>query len=253
MASARQLAANHKNAQRSTGPKTPEGKAKSKFNGLKHGLTAATVVLPYEDQIAYHELRAQILEDFTPADAMEWMLVDQLASAWWRTIRARKVEGALMDAHTKTLMRKNEIEELEGEEENFGALGVAMACHPEATFKNYHRYDSSIDRAFYRAYDRLQKIKDKRNREQQRQAPPPPAAAIIDECPEMGLASNGRTAAAGHAASSAHASPSQPSSAASIVISAFNSLEMGQPDLAACAALSNLAASAPGILARTTR
>ena len=108
--------------------------------------------------------------------------------------------------------------------------------------------DSSINRAFYRVYDGLQKIKDKRNRERQRQAPVEPAAAsaLVPDCPEMGFGSFGNMAPAGQATS-------QPSNAASIVISAFSNLEIGQPDFAACAALSNLAESAPGTLARTTR
>jgi hypothetical protein len=72
------------------------------------------------------------------------------------------------------------------------------------------------------------------------------ATAPRPNCPEMGFGSFRNTAAAGQGTS-------QPSNAASIVISAFINLEIGQPDFAACAALSNLAKSAPGTLARTTR
>ena len=46
--------ANLLNAQRSTGPRTEEGKAASSLNSLKHGLTAKTVVLPGEDPAEYH-------------------------------------------------------------------------------------------------------------------------------------------------------------------------------------------------------
>jgi hypothetical protein len=165
MASARQIAANRRNAQKCAGPTTEEGKAISRFNSLKHGLTAATVCLPHEDKIGYHELRAQVLEEFTPETPLEWMLVDQLASAWWRTIRARKVEGAVMNGHVKTLAWKNEVPEPRGEAANVEALGVALASHDEASFNNYHRYEASIERAFYRSYDRLAKIAERRKRE----------------------------------------------------------------------------------------
>jgi len=250
MASARQLEANRRNAQRSSGPKSEQGKRTSCLNHLKHGLTSATVVLPYEDEIAYHELRAQILEDFTPENAAEWMLVDQLASAWWRTIRARKVEGALLNAHTETLKSKHEVTGCETEQENVQALGVAFGAHPQTTFNNYNRYEASIERAFYRAYDRLQKIIERRKHDRQRQVvrfSPPDCQPAADECPNLGLASNGKSA------SFAKASSDQASSAASSVISAFSNFEMGQPAFAACAALSKAPGSAPGMRARTVK
>ena len=52
MSSTAQAIANIENAQRSTGPRTEAGKAASSHNALKHGLTAQTVLLPGEDEIA---------------------------------------------------------------------------------------------------------------------------------------------------------------------------------------------------------
>jgi hypothetical protein len=212
MASARQIEANRRNAHKSSGPKTEQGKQASRFNNLKHGLTAATVVLPCEDSLQYHELRAQILEDFTPENAAEWMLVDQLASAWWRTIRVRKVEGALLNAHTDTLKNKHEVSGCNSEEENIQALGVAFAAHPDITFNNYNRYESSIERAFYRAYDRLQKIIERRKRDGQRkviQFPVPDSEPVREECPNMGLASFRKSAPAVHASGDASSKSSR--------------------------------------------
>ena len=57
MASQKQIDANRRNAQKSTGPITDLGKATAKFNALKHGMTASTAVLPYEDADSYAELR----------------------------------------------------------------------------------------------------------------------------------------------------------------------------------------------------
>ena len=56
MPSERPLAANKKNAQKSTGPKTPEGRAAVRLNGVKHGLTAATLVLPGEKESDFQSL-----------------------------------------------------------------------------------------------------------------------------------------------------------------------------------------------------
>ena len=52
MATAAQIAANRLNVQKSTGPRTPEGKAASSSNALKHGMDAASIVIPGEDPAA---------------------------------------------------------------------------------------------------------------------------------------------------------------------------------------------------------
>jgi hypothetical protein len=88
MATAAQIAANRANAQKSTGPRTVEGKRRSSLNSLKWGLTAATLVLPHEDEIGYQETRGMLYTQYQPATPQECMLVDQLASSWWRTTSA---------------------------------------------------------------------------------------------------------------------------------------------------------------------
>ena len=67
MTSDRQIAANRANAQRSTGPRTPNGKTRAAQNALKHGLTATTPVLPDEDPEAFAGLRQEVFEQYNPA------------------------------------------------------------------------------------------------------------------------------------------------------------------------------------------
>jgi hypothetical protein len=58
---------NRRNAARSTGPRTPEGKSRSRLNALKHGLTARTLVLPGEDPEAFRgRLEAFVCVLLTP-------------------------------------------------------------------------------------------------------------------------------------------------------------------------------------------
>ena len=66
MATQKQIEANRRNAQSSTGPKTEEGKSKSKFNALKHGMTAEVAVLPHEDKHSYEDLRQAAIESYGP-------------------------------------------------------------------------------------------------------------------------------------------------------------------------------------------
>src|SRR5947207_5604298 len=68
---------NRRNAQKSTGPKTPEGKSRSRFNALKHGLTAKTVVLPGEDADAFQGRLDAWTVDLAPRNDLEQGLVER--------------------------------------------------------------------------------------------------------------------------------------------------------------------------------
>ena len=92
MASQEQIDANRRNAQHSTGPKTPEGKAAVRLNALKHGLTAENAVITGEDVEAFEELRDTFLDQFQPATPLETALVHQIVMAQWRLVRCRNIE-----------------------------------------------------------------------------------------------------------------------------------------------------------------
>src|SRR5690242_6122332 len=86
---------NRANAQGSTGPKTPEGKAVSSQNAGKHFLTAKQVVVPGEDPAEYDKHRADLISGFKPANALEADLVEELAANSWRLKRAHRIECAI--------------------------------------------------------------------------------------------------------------------------------------------------------------
>ena len=94
--SEKQLQANRRNAAKSTGPKTPEGKARSRRNALKHGLLADQVLITdgdgAEDPHDFHALLDQFYADHQPASALEKMLVERIAALQCRA-RARQVSG----------------------------------------------------------------------------------------------------------------------------------------------------------------
>ncbi len=92
---ARQLAANRANARKSTGPRTRQGKLRSAYNRLEHGLAAATVVLPGEDAERFDWLRQETMEIFSPANSAETQLASLFAAAQWRCERAVLYETAV--------------------------------------------------------------------------------------------------------------------------------------------------------------
>lgn len=94
---AKKIEANRRNAQKSTGPKTADGKAVSKLNALKHGLLAQTVVVRgHKLQESNHEFKKLCQEfyaDLNPVGPLEEMLLGQIVTASWRLRRARTAES----------------------------------------------------------------------------------------------------------------------------------------------------------------
>ena len=95
MSTRRQRAASRANAQKSTGPTSPEGKAKSRFNALKHGIDAKQQVMFSESADDLAELAAEYHELHSPVNADERFLVDSMINYEWRLRRLRCVEASL--------------------------------------------------------------------------------------------------------------------------------------------------------------
>jgi hypothetical protein len=96
MTSFRQIEANRRNALRSTGPRTEEGKQQSRRNALRHGLTAETVIDGLEDGDDYREFEAAVIADYDARTAVERELVLRLASLLWRLRRIISIETDLL-------------------------------------------------------------------------------------------------------------------------------------------------------------
>src|SRR5271155_4199711 len=95
MTSLKQFEANRRNALRSTGPRTKDGKRASRRNALRHGLTAETVIEGLEDSEDYRGFEAAITADYDARTAVERELVLRLASLLWRLRRATAIETDL--------------------------------------------------------------------------------------------------------------------------------------------------------------
>ena len=96
MTSFRQIESNRRNAQRSTGPTTQSGKARSSQNAVRHGLTAETVIGPLEDPADYRAFEQAVTAAYDAETAVERELVLRLASLLWRLRRATSVETGLL-------------------------------------------------------------------------------------------------------------------------------------------------------------
>jgi hypothetical protein len=93
MTSDRQIQANRLNAQKSTGPLTPEGKARVRMNARRHGLTGRDIVLPNEKPEDYDAFREGILNSLDPYGEVEGYLADRIVADAWRLQRVIKIEA----------------------------------------------------------------------------------------------------------------------------------------------------------------
>jgi len=103
MATQPQIQANRQNAQKSTGPKTPEGKAVVSQNALKHGLSARRDVVITESQAEFDLHRDSLLAELDPQGPMESILADRIVTLSWRLKRAEAIQNQTIDAmHEKS-------------------------------------------------------------------------------------------------------------------------------------------------------
>jgi hypothetical protein len=103
MASVAQIEANRLNAQKSTGPRTAEGKATASHNAVKHGLLAEQVVIHGEDPAQFDLYREGMIAELAPEGAVEMMLAERAVSLAWRLRRAERLQSAVF----ATVYREN--------------------------------------------------------------------------------------------------------------------------------------------------
>src|SRR5438045_256138 len=105
MTSYKQIEANRRNARRSTGPITAEGKLRSRQNAVRHGLTAETVIGALEDAEDYKAFEAAVIADYDAQSEVERELVLRLASLLWRIRRATTMETGLFEIQARHLLQ----------------------------------------------------------------------------------------------------------------------------------------------------
>src|SRR5262245_6358721 len=122
MSTLKQVHANRLNALQSTGPKTSQGKERSRCNAIRHGLTAETVIVGLEDADDYEAFEATVISDYDAESAVERELVLRLASVLWRLRRATGIETGLFESVIDDF-RKHEHRVARGDREAAHLMG----------------------------------------------------------------------------------------------------------------------------------
>jgi hypothetical protein len=185
-AAAKRAETNRQNARKSTGPRTPEGKAASSQNRLAHGLCSSSLILPGETQADFDELRQKTLTTFAPLTAEETLLTDQLTQALWRLNRAHRVESKAFEQaieRTHLLLDRFGADEADRSTESSLATTFADDNHRK-TLAAIQRYVAAAERTYRAALKTLQDAIKHRKPEPQPAAVPveKPKAAAAGQC-----------------------------------------------------------------------
>ena len=97
MATEAQIIANRRNSQKSTGPRSPEGKAIVSKNAVKHGLFASENVIKGEKKEDFDLFRSEMLSKLAPVGPVESMLSERIVSLSWRLIRTGRMQNQAID------------------------------------------------------------------------------------------------------------------------------------------------------------
>jgi len=107
--SAKQVEANRRNAQKSTGPRTAMGKDIVAGNGLKHGILSTKLLLEGEDPANYRSLIVDLVAALSPVGALEEALVEKVAIALWRQTRLIRAETATLELQRKPDTKESKV------------------------------------------------------------------------------------------------------------------------------------------------
>jgi hypothetical protein len=160
MASKKKIAANRRNAKKSTGPKTPEGKAVSAQNATRHGLLSRQAVLPDEDAAAFESMRLELLEELWPETRLEHLLVNRLAAVQWRLARIPALEAELF-----ALLRVD----ASGRDEGLGAAWARDGGPNGGALARLSRYETALERSASRLLAELRAVQRERRQAQARE------------------------------------------------------------------------------------
>lgn len=185
-----QLDANRRNGQKSRGPKTQTGKTLSSRNALRHGLLSSGIVIDNgdgeESRAEFEDLLRGLLADLSPEGMLENLLVERIASCYWRLKRAVRCETG--ETQKRLLRAKSGGPENEDERDtlvryfrtisnNFTApLGEqaktekllaeaqlrSLSLPDEPALDRILRYETTIERQLYRALEQLERLQRQR-------------------------------------------------------------------------------------------
>ena len=153
------------NGARSRGPVTPEGKAISSRNALRHGLLAKTVLLSNEDAELFKHYFYLCVERFNPVGDLEMSMVEEMVASGWRLHRGLAMEKHIFECGIAANPGLPPIEQI-----------TAAFCDPAniEPIERLGRYQTRLQNMFMRAYRGLLQL-----RKHPAKPPTPPPDTVL--------------------------------------------------------------------------
>jgi hypothetical protein len=173
-ASARKIAANRRNASKSTGPRTQIGKRAVAKNALKHGFFSKCLLIPgEEDPTEYQELSATLCEHYQPLDRFEELCIDKIAAWSWRLRRLLRCERGQIALALAEHSHEIELSAADSEKLKLSALSSplidAITDHlllpPKEELDKLLRVEAMISKQLNHAIAELERLQRRRNGE----------------------------------------------------------------------------------------
>lgn len=147
MTTLKQIEANRRNAQHSTGPITLEGKDKSSLNAVKHGLLSKAYLIQGEQEDEFNIFSSELWNFLMPQNGIESVLVERIIISAWRLRRVIKIESDMMHESLKFGFRHS----LPDLFSNGGEKIMALS-----------RYEMILEKSLYKAYNELLRLQSVR-------------------------------------------------------------------------------------------
>ena len=160
--SPKQIEANRCNAALSTGPRTEDGKAASRGNAMKHGVSSSVVVAQGEDREAFDTLCHGLFSEFQPQNMVKIALVEKLAVLFWRGQRFVETERRIIDT------KRENVENDLLDELGASGKGQQHLASLKSLSLNDHlligRYETMISNQIFRTLQTLNGMQDRRTK-----------------------------------------------------------------------------------------
>jgi hypothetical protein len=153
-----QIAANRRNARKSTGPRTESGKEVSAGNALRHGLTSRQLACEDERSADFAQFTEALRQDLAPLDEVEEQLAERVILSAWRLRRAARAERAILDSWPASTSPSTHLLHAES------GMSRLFVKRPESMLA-LSRYEAALDRAFARALSLLERRQARRRGE----------------------------------------------------------------------------------------